>query len=104
MKIYSTKGIILQFSAQYLFYFLFFSINLIISGLIIAIGLTNSLVDLTLIICFFIWLWLISPIYKLSKKEREEKYKRKVEAVKAFEKTIEAYENKFKSNTYYLHN
>ena len=33
---------------------------------------------------------------KLSKKEREEKNKRKVEVVKAVEKIREAYENKFK--------
>tara|TARA_B100000575_G_C22600938_1_gene375779 strand:- start:170 stop:316 length:147 start_codon:yes stop_codon:yes gene_type:complete len=47
-------------------------------------------------ICFFIWLWFISLIDKLSKKGREEKNKRKVKIVKAIEKTIEAYKNKFK--------
>ena len=36
----------------------------------------------------------ILPIDKLSKKEREEKNKRKVEVVKALEKAREAYENK----------
>ena len=50
----------------------------------------NSLVDLTHIICFFIWLWFISQIDKLSKKEREEKNKRKVELVKAVQEAIEA--------------
>ena len=37
-----------------------------------------------------------SAIDKLSKTEMEEKNKRKVELVKAVEKAIEAYENKFK--------
>ena len=73
-----------------------FVIPFIISSLIIAIGLPNSLVDLTRIICFFIWLWFISPLDKLTKKEREEKNKRKVVVVKAVEKAIEEYENKFK--------
>jgi len=73
-----------------------FVIPFIISSLIIAIGLPNSLVDLTRIICFFIWLWFISPLDELTKKEREEKNKRKVVVVKAVEKAIEEYENKFK--------
>jgi len=73
-----------------------FIIPFIISSLIIAIGLPNSLVDLTRIICFFIWLWFISPLDKLTKKEREEKNNRKVVVVKAVEKAIEEYENKFK--------
>ena len=73
-----------------------FAIPIIISNLIIAIGLPNSLVDLTRIIFFFIWLWFISPIDKLSRKEREEKNKRKVEVVKVVEKVREEYENKFK--------
>ncbi len=73
-----------------------FVIPFIISSLIIAIGLPKSLVDLTRIICFFIWLWYISPLDKLTKKEREEKNKRKVLVVKAVEKAIEEYENKFK--------
>ena len=73
-----------------------FVIPFIISSLIIAIGLPNSLVDLTRIICLFIWLWFISPLDKLTKKEREEKNKRKVVVVKAVEKAIEEYENKFK--------
>tara|TARA_B100000674_G_C37242522_1_gene646375 strand:- start:81 stop:452 length:372 start_codon:yes stop_codon:yes gene_type:complete len=73
-----------------------FAIPFIISDLIIAIGVPNSLVDITRIICFFIWLWFISPVDKLSKKEREEKNKKKVEVVKIVEKVIETYENKFK--------
>ncbi len=81
-----------------------FAIPFIISSLIIAIGWPNSLVDLTRIISFFIWLWFISPIDKLSKKQREEKNKRKVEVVKAIEKAIEVYENKLNWNAYYSHN
>ena len=50
----------------------------------------------TRLISFFVWLWFICPIDKLSKEEREEKNKRKVEVVKAVEKAREAYENKFK--------
>ena len=76
--------------------FSIFAIPFIISSLIIAIGLPNSLIDLTRIFCFFFWLWFISPIDKLSKKEREEKNKRKVEVVKAVEKAIEKYESKLK--------
>jgi len=38
----------------------------------------------------------ISPIDKPFKKEKEYKNKGKVEVVKVVEKTIEAYENKFK--------
>jgi len=53
-------------------------------------------VDWTRLTSFFIWLWFISPIDKLSKKEREEKNKRKVVVVKAIEKAREVYENKFK--------
>ena len=53
-------------------------------------------VDWTRLTSFFIWLWFISPIDKLSKKEREEKNKRKVEVVKALEKAREVYKNKFK--------
>ena len=56
----------------------------------------NSLNDVTRKICFFFWLLFISPIDKLSKKEREEKNKRKIMAVKAVKNAIETYENKFK--------
>ena len=59
-------------------------------------GVPYPIADWTRIISFFVWLWFISPIDKLSKKEREEKNKRKVEVVKAVEKAREVYENKFK--------
>ena len=76
--------------------FCVFAPPFIIGSLLIATGFPNSLVDLTRIICFFAWLWFISPIDKLSKKEREKKNKRKIEVVKAVEKAREVYENKFK--------
>ena len=59
-------------------------------------GVPYTVVEWTRLISFFVWLWFISPIDKLSKKEREEKNKRKVEVVKAVQKVREAYENKFK--------
>ena len=59
-------------------------------------GDSYPIVDWTRLISFFVWLWFISPIDKLSKKEREKKNKRKIEVVKAVEKVREAYENKFK--------
>ena len=68
----------------------------VIGSLLIAIGIPNSLVDWTRIISFFIWIWFISPMDKLTKEQRLEKNKRKVEVVKAVEKAREAYENKFK--------
>ena len=80
-----------------------FAVPFIISNLIIAIGLPNSLVDLTRIICFFIWLCFISPIDKVSKNEREEKNKWKVEVLGSLQNAIEAYVNKFKWNSYYSH-
>ena len=80
--------------------FSIFAMTFIIPNIIIAIGLTYSLVNLTRIIFFFIWLWFISPIDKTSKKEREIMKKWKVEVVKAVEKAIGAYENKFKWNAY----
>jgi len=76
--------------------FCIFAPPFILIRLLIAIGFPNSLLDLTGIIGFFVWLWFISPRDKLSKKEREEKNKRKVEVVKAVEKARKAYENKFK--------
>ena len=85
---------------QFIFYF---RNDFIISNIIIAIGLPYSLVNLTRIIFFFIWLWFISPIDKTSKKEREALSKIKVEVVKAVEKAIGAYKNKFKLNAYYPH-
>ena len=60
------------------------------------IGAPYPVVDSTRLISFFVWLWFISPIDNLSKKERDEKNKRKVEVVKAVEKAIETYKNKFK--------
>ena len=59
-------------------------------------GASYPFVNWTRLISFFVWLWFISPIDKLSKKERDEKNKRKVQLVKAVEKAREAYENKFK--------
>ena len=71
--------------------FCIFAPPFILIRLLIAIGFPNSLLDLTGIIGFFVWLWFISPRDKLSKKEREEKNKRKVEVVKAVEKARKAY-------------
>ena len=68
----------------------------ILGSLLKAIGVPYSIVDLTRIIVFFIWLWFISPMDKLSKKERDKKNKRKIEVIKAVEKAREAYDNKFK--------
>ena len=94
-KNYFTKRIFCNF--QLTIYFIFcFAIPFIISRLIIAIGLPNSLVDITRIICSFILLRFISPIDKISKNGSDEKNKRKLEVVKAVEKIIESYENKFK--------
>ena len=73
-----------------------FSPPFILSSLLTAIGIPFSLVDWIRIVSLFFWLWFISPMDNLSKKEREEKNKRKVEVVKAVEKAREAYENKFK--------
>ena len=74
--------------------FCVFSPTFILGSLLTTIGVPYSLVDLTRIVSFFIWLWFISPMDKLSKKEREEKNKRKVEVIKAFEKAREEYDNK----------
>jgi len=68
----------------------------ILGSLLSSMGSSFTVVDWTRLISIFVWLWFISPIDKLSKKEREEKNKRKVEVVKAVEKAREAYENKFK--------
>ena len=73
-----------------------FSPPFIIGSLLKAIGVPYSIVDWSRIISFFIWLWFISPMDKLSKEEREEKNKRKVEIVKAFEKAREEYDNRIK--------
>ena len=73
-----------------------FSPTFILGSLLKTIGVPYHIIDLTRIACFFIWLWFISPLDKLSKKEREEKNRRKVEIIKAIEKAREEYENKLK--------
>tara|TARA_Y100000589_G_scaffold121507_1_gene115854 strand:- start:816 stop:1208 length:393 start_codon:yes stop_codon:yes gene_type:complete len=73
-----------------------FSPPFILSSLLTAIGIPFSLVDWIRIVSLFFWLWFISPMDNLSKKEREEKNKRKVDVVKAVAKAREAYDNKFK--------
>ena len=78
--------------------FCVFAPPFILGSLLKSIGALYTVVDWTRLISFFVWLWFISPIDKLSKKEREEKNKRKIEVVKAVEKAREAYENKFKEN------
>ena len=69
---------------------------IILGGLSLAIGVPYPLVDWIQLISFFVWLWFISPIDKLSKMERVEKNKRKLKVVRAVEKARKAYENKFK--------
>ena len=76
--------------------FCIFSPAFILGSLLKTIGVPYHIIGWTRIIFFFIWLWFISPLDKLSKKEREEKNKRKVEIIKAFEKAREEYENKVK--------
>ena len=76
--------------------FCIFSPTFILGSILTTIGVPYSIVDLTRIICFFFWLWFISPMDKLSKQKREEKNKRKVEIIKAFEKAREVYANKVK--------
>ena len=76
--------------------FCIFSPTFILGRLLKTAGVPYYIIDLTRIIFFFIWLWFISPLDKLSKKEREEKNRRKVEIIKAFEKAREEYENKVK--------
>ena len=76
--------------------FCVFAPPFILGSLLSAIGVPHPFVDWTKLLSFFVWLYFICPVDKLSKKEREEKNKRKVELVKAVEKAREAYENKFK--------
>ena len=76
--------------------FCVFAPSFIFGSLLTSMGASYPIADWTRLISFFVWLWFISPIDKLSKKEREEKNKRKVEVVKAVEKAREVYENKFK--------
>ena len=75
--------------------FCVFSPPFILDIILRAIGVSNSIFDWTRIAGFLIWLWFISPMDKLSKKEREEKNKRKVELVKALEKAREEFHNKY---------
>jgi len=76
--------------------FCIFSPAFILGSLLETVRVPYNIIDLTRTICFFIWLWFISPWDKLSKKEREEKNKRKVRIIKAIEKVREEYENKVK--------
>ena len=76
--------------------FCIFSPTFILSGLLKTVGAPYYIIDFSRIITFFIWLWFISPLDKLSKKEREEKNKRKVEIIKAIEKAREEYKKKIK--------
>ena len=68
----------------------------ILSSLLKAIGVPYSIVDLTRVISFFVWLWFISPLDNLSQKERDKKNKRKLEVIKAVEKARKTYNSKFK--------
>ena len=76
--------------------FCVFSPFFVLGNLLKTVGVPDHIIDLTRIICFFIWLWFISPLDNLSKKEREEKNRRKVEIIKAIEKAREEHENKVK--------
>ena len=76
--------------------FCVFAPSFIFGSLLTSMGVPYPIADWTRIISFFVWLWFISPIDKLSKKEREEKNKRKVDVIKTVEKARESYENKFK--------
>ena len=76
--------------------FCIFLPTFILGSLLKTVGVPYLIIDLTRIIFFFIWLWFISPLDKLSKKEREEKNRRKVEIIKAIEKAREEYENEVK--------
>jgi len=73
-----------------------FSPSFILGSLLKDIGVPYSIVDVTRIIIFFIWLWFISPNEKISKRESQEKNKRKIDVSKAFEKARQIYQNKFK--------
>ena len=68
----------------------------ILGSLLTAIRVPYTIVDLSRIICFFLWLWFISPMDNLTKKERDKKNKRKLELIKAVENAREIYNNKFK--------
>ncbi len=94
-KNYLLRGFYLIFSLASIL-FCVFAPTFILGSLLTSMGAPYPVVDWTRLISFFVWLWFICPIDKLSKKEREEKNKRKVEVVKAVEKAREAYENKLK--------
>ena len=76
--------------------FCIFAPPFILGSLLSSIGASYPFVNWTKLISVFVWLWFISPIDKLSKKEREEKNERKIQVVKAVEKARKVYENKFK--------
>ena len=76
--------------------FCIFSPTFILGRLLKTAGVPYYIIDLTRITFFFIWLWFISPLDSLSKGEREEKNKRKIEIIKAIEKAREEFENKVK--------
>ena len=76
--------------------FCVFAPPVILASFLSYLGASYPVINWTRFISVFVWLWFISPIDKLSKKEREEKNKRKVQVVKAVEKAREAYENKFR--------
>ncbi len=94
-KNFLLRGFFVLFSLASILFCIFLP-PFILGSLSKVIGFPFSIVDLTRIISFFIWLWFISPMDNLSKKEREEKNKRKVEVVKALEKAREEYNDKFK--------
>jgi len=76
--------------------FCIFSPTFILGSILKAVGVPYKIIDFSRIICFFIWLWFISPLDNLSKKERKEKNNRKVEIIRSIEKAREEYENKIK--------
>ena len=94
-KNFLLRGFFVLFSLASILFCIFLP-PFILGSLSKVIGFPFFIVDLTRIISFFIWLWFISPMDNLSKKEREEKNKRKVEVVKALEKAREEYNHKFK--------
>ena len=94
-KNYLLRGSFALFSLASIL-FCVFAPPFILGSVLSAIEFPYPVVDWTHLITFFVWLWFICPIENLSKKEREEKNKRKVEVVKAVEKIRESYENKFK--------
>ena len=94
-KKYLLRGSFAVFSIASIL-FCIFSPSFILASLLKTVGVPYHIIGWTRVIFFFIWLWFISPLDNLSKKEREEKNKRKLEIIKAFEKAREEYENKVK--------